>query len=274
MTRHISRRAVTAGVAWSVPAVAAAAAAPAFAASSCLSEIDAAFTAAENYVKANYYCNGEPVKLQINLYQPYGALNGFATDIYINVKNLSPCNVTFSQAYPLQLTIDVRNNNVVTTGSRNRDITGVRTSWGGTTGTGESNTIASAPVGSNQGTIQWAFAGRLPGAGLGDNEADLAIGMGDGITGVQRWQSYMTITPGAASGAPVLQSAWAANKTCLDYYNQKLASWVQPFAFYVNGPKIGSAAADGTPITAGTTIETRNIGNYSTGGSASQDGIW
>ena len=99
----ISRRNLTKGAAWAAPVVLTTAAAPAYAASACLdrARIDQAFAAATEYARANYYCNGEPAKIQINFYQSVAALDSYATDVYVNVKNLSGCNINFSDRYPL-----------------------------------------------------------------------------------------------------------------------------------------------------------------------------
>ncbi|MEX3610813.1 hypothetical protein VVR12_07175 [Rothia sp. LK2588] len=176
----ISRRNLTKGAAWATPVVLATATAPAYAASTCLdrARIDQAFAATTEYARANYYCNGEPAKLQINFYQSVAALDSCATDVYVNVKNLSGCNINFSDLYPLQLDIQVRNNNVLSTTSTGRSLTSVNTSWD--TETVTDNNVSGAPVGSVDADINWNFSGTLPGAGLGDNEADLRIGFGGG----------------------------------------------------------------------------------------------
>ncbi|MCS6711352.1 hypothetical protein JSY14_04710 [Brachybacterium sp. EF45031] len=277
--QSLGRRSLMRGAAWAAPTAAVSLAAPAFAGSSpvvcdpaVIAEIDQAFTAAETL----YTCAGQPVKLQINIYQPYGIGDGYATGAFVDVKNLSPCDINFTADNPLRIDVDIRNANVVTTGSENRDITGVYTSWGTLNGTGESENIAGQPVGSNQGTVEWLFAGLLPGNGLGDNEADLSVQFGDGITGLQRWQSYMTITPGTASGAPILRETWAVNEACVAYYNQKLTTWEDPFEWFVSGPKVVSSPAEvGRPWQSGQTFDTRNIGNWSSvTGDNSTNGIW
>lgn len=94
---------------------------------------------------------------------------------------VSGCTVNFSNQYPLNLDIQVRNANVVTTGSPRRSIGSVATSWGSQDTTWTSYNINSAPIGTVQDQIDWRFSGTLPGAGLGDNEADLAINFGDGV---------------------------------------------------------------------------------------------
>lgn len=66
MHQPLPRRTLAKGIAWTVPTVAFTTTLPAFAASTCNGAIDAAFDAAQAYVQQRYYCNGEPVKLQIN----------------------------------------------------------------------------------------------------------------------------------------------------------------------------------------------------------------
>lgn len=178
MTAPLSRRAVTSGLAWSVPAIAAATAAPSFAASfPCTRQIDDAFAAAQAYVRQNYLCDGQPVKRQLNFFQPAGVGDSVAQQVYVSVKHLSPCNVTFSPEYPLQLDIQVRNNTVLD--DVGRSVTRFATSWG--SGRVLSYPMNNKPVGSVNHDFDWAFSGTLPGAGLRDNEADLAMDFGDGL---------------------------------------------------------------------------------------------
>lgn len=183
---------------------------------------------------------------------------------------------TFSEQYPLQLSVQIRNNNVVSN-SPGRSITSIATSWGTATRAPDSS-IAGTPVGSVDESISWKFVGTLPGAGLGDNEADLRIGFGDGISGLSRWTDYITVTPQPSSGAPLSEDTGAINTTeCRDYYNQWLSGWTAPFQFYAYGPLNGydvGGTNGGIGISAGTSIDSRRTGNFSAGGSASQDGIW
>ena len=164
MTAPLSRRAVTSGLAWSVPAIAAATAAPSFAASfPCTRQIDDAFAAAQAYVRQNYLCDGQPVKRQLNFFQPAGVGDSVAQQVYVSVKHLSPCNVTFSPEYPLQLDIQVRNNTVLD--DVGRSVTRFATSWG--SGRVLSYPMNNKPVGSVNHDFDWAFSGTLPGPGWG-----------------------------------------------------------------------------------------------------------
>lgn len=206
MTAPLSRRAVTSGLASSVPAIAAATAAPSVAAS-------------------------------------------------------FPCNVTFSPEYPLQLDIQVRNNTVLD--DVGRSVTRFATSWG--SGRVLSYPMNNKPVGSVNHDFDWAFSGTLPGAGLGDNEADLAMDFGDGGTGSGRWTDYLTVTPLATSGAPTFVATDAADTPeCRAYYEQRLAAWVSPFRLYAYGPYDPYRTGDGLPIAAGTMVDSRRTGNHPT----------
>lgn len=272
-----SRRTLAKGVAWAAPVVVASSQIPVYAASTCSTAdkatIDKAFSDAQAYAEANYYCNGSPAQMQINFYQPLAMGDGGATDAYVNVKNLSSCSITFTQQYPLRLDIYIRNNNVVT-GSNRRSITTVATSWGSKTTTWTANeNLSGAPVGSVNDYITWDFIGTLPGTNGGDNEADLRIGFGDGGGGSSTWNDYITVVPFANSGAPTFDSL-DVSQGCLDYYNQKLASWVTPFQFYAYGSKTPYSSGNGQAVSAGSVIDTRLTGNNSPWGSASKNGIW
>ena len=170
----------------------------------------------------------------------------------------------------------MRNNNTLANSSTGRSLTSVNTSWG--TETVVDHSITGAPAGSVDADIHWNFSGTLPGAGLGDNEADLRIGFGDGGTGSGRWTNYITLTPEQASGAPTFESLGISDTTaCREYYDLKLSEWVSPFQFYVYGPLNGynvGGANGGVAIAPGTEIDSRQTGNFSTGGTASQNGIW
>lgn len=214
------------------------------------------------------------MRLQINFYQSNGALIGFTHNTYVNVKNLSGCNVDFSKDYQPNLDVQVRNANVVTS-SPQRSITRVATSWGQNETSWTSYDIGSAPIGTVQDQIDWHFSGTLPSEGLGDNEADLVIDFGDAISGIQRWNDYITVTPLATSGAPTFASTGAMDTSeCRAYYEKRLATWVSPFQFYVAGTIAPYDTGDGVPISAGTMIDSRKTGNFSVYGSASKDGIW
>lgn len=272
MTENLSRRSVAQGIAWSVPAVAVAASAPAMAASpTCTAEsktiIDQAFADAT----AALSCNGAPLKLEINFYQPLNAGDGFATDAYVNIKNLSRCTYTFTTTNPLKVAIDVVRVNELSV-TNVRDITGVRTSWGSRTWSQTERGSSPVPVGGRDAKIQWTFSGKLPGAGLGDNEADIAIGFGDGATGRGRIHDALLVTPSTGSGAPTFESLLekGVSADCIDYYNEKLSTWTSPVVWSYTGPK-GSGQ-----LAAGATLDSRTSGNTTSGiqYANSTNGIW
>ena len=270
--RSFSRRRFARGVAWTLPTTVLATTAPAIAASACPSKsvqlIDDAFQQAEEQLQ----CNGRPITLEINFYQPLAANDSSATDAYVNIKNLSSCTMTFSKDFPLEIDIAVRAAETRTVTNR-RSLTGVRTSWG--TRTRDDSMPVTGAEGGVHHKIRWEFSGSdpLPGKGLGDNEADLAIGFGGGGTGVigQRLTSYLEVTPLAQSGAPswsYLQSL-GVGLECYDLYVERLSAWVSPVQWVYSGPRSSG------PLPTGTTLDSRNSGNYSSAtGAASTNGIW
>lgn len=279
MSSTLSRRSLAKGIAWTVPAVALATSAPAYAASSCVAQVEQAFADAQRCAEASYYCNGQPARPEINFYQPPGSLNGYVQDAYVNVKNLSGCNITFSQQFPLQLSIQVRNNNVVN--NTGRAIGRVLTSWGDRTW--DSYNIANQPVGSVNHNLTWTFYGSdpLPGNGLGDNEADLVIGFNDGIAGLRRWNDYITVTPLQSTRAPTMASIGIDQNdpACVQRYNELLSQWKVPFDFVSWGPLNPDTYQPGTnwmPVQPGQTVDSRVTGNGPWGGglAAYRDGIF
>ncbi|MDY3049195.1 MAG: hypothetical protein SOR40_05415 [Rothia sp. (in: high G+C Gram-positive bacteria)] len=271
MSQNISRRSLAKGAAWAAPAVAATAVVPAYAASEtpvspCLAKIDAAFERAAQEMASTFYCNGAPAKLELNIYQPLGIGNGYATTIQVNVKNISGCALTFTPDFPLQLQVDVRNANVLNDDSRSL-------AWPSTSmGTikyekfGEMN---NKPVGTVNQTITWDFVGTI----RANKEKDLAQGFMDGLATEGRWNNYITILPMVSSGAPTFAATGADDTPeCRDYYNQKLSTWISPIQWYTRGP-LSSPVTQ--PLATGAVADSRTFGNYSSSLlSHSRDGVW
>lgn len=261
MTHNISRRAVAKGAAWAAPAVLASTAIPAYAASAntCstqnLAAIDAAF--------ADFRTRN--LAMELNIYQPLAALNGTATDAYVNFKNIGNVDVTYTALNPLVINIDLVQ---TTPQNRQRSMTRALTSWGEVRDLGYNAATKTH-------SYQWVFIGTIPANAGGDSEADMVFGMGDGLVAFQgRINTKMMITPVELKApAPLLSSIIAdqeQQQVCLSYYNQKvqeLDSMVQTRYTYA-GP-----AASGT-LAVNSTIDSTTFGNYSPWGSQSTDGIW
>jgi len=146
---------------------------------------------------ASRLCNGQPVTLELNFYQPLAAINGYATDVYVNVKNLSNCTIDYTAANPLLLDIQVHNNNVVN--DSRRSITGIRSSWDDISvsrGNVTDYNVANQPVGSVSTSVVWNLSGPGDDTHTAGEEADVVFGFGDGLAGVRgRWNNYLTVTP-------------------------------------------------------------------------------
>lgn len=270
MSQNISRRAVTQGVAWAAPAVALAVSAPAASASPVCdpTPIDLAF--------ASRLCNGEPVTLELNLYQPLGALNSTATDAYINVKNLSDCTLEYTAENPLVFDIQVRNNNVLN--DDGRKFTRINSSWDDLSvsrGNVTNYNVANQPVGSVSTSVVWDLSGPGDDTHTPGEEANIAFGFGDAaVRGPGRWENYLTITPRPYGlPAPTFEETGAPDTAaCRAYYDQKLVEWVNggSVRWVARGPKTGTIA-----LAPGEMLDSRRIGNYSSvSGSNSTDGIW
>lgn len=262
MPEVISRRNLTKGALWSVPVVTATTAIPAYAASVCSpasrQKIDTAF----NQARSMYQCNGQPAQLELNLYQPLAASDGFASNVAVNVKNISGCTLNFTAQNPLRLTVAVRNN--VSLDNSGRSLSTPSTSQG--TITSQDFPVRNQPVGTAQRIVNWSFIGSIS----PNQEKDLAIGFLDGASPAGRWSNYITITPELASGAPTYESIGLTNSECLDYYNQQLALWKPTVNWVTRGPRNGTQ-----PLASGATVDSRVIGNYSSvTGTQSVNGIW
>lgn len=270
MNHTVGRRALAKGAAWAVPTVVATTLIPAYAASpseACKQAIDSSFEAATLNLAAQYYCNGSPAALELNLYQPYGMENGGGTTLSINVKNISGCNLTFSADYPLRLLVEVRNNNVVN--NAGRSIMEPSTS-SGKINTVRNTNMNNQPVGTVNHTVNWSFSGTIN----NNQEKDLNIGFGDGyVGGTTYWNNYVTITPLVSSGAPTFEATGASDtEECRAYYNQKLTTWVSPITWYTRGPLSNPLTQ---PLASGSAADSRTFGNYSSSLLAhSRDGIW
>jgi hypothetical protein len=73
--------------------------------------------------------------------------------------------------------------------------------------------------------LDWRFSGTLPGTSGGDNEADFKVQYPGG-NGTR--ETYWTVTPLAASGAPTLESIGLTPEqaaACSGYYEQKLVEY-------------------------------------------------
>lgn len=270
MSQNISRRTVTQGVAWAAPAVALAVSAPAASASPVCdpTPIDLAF--------ASRLCNGQPVTLELNFYQPLVAINGTATDVYLNVKNLSNCTIDYTAANPLLLDIQVRNNNVVD--DDRRKFTRINSSWDDLSvrrGNVTHYNVANQPVGSVSTSVVWDLSGDGDATHTPGKEADIVFGFGDGGAGFDgRWNNYLTVTPRPFGlPAPTFAETGAPDTAaCRAYYDQKLVEWVNggSVRWVARGPKTGTVA-----LAPGEALDSRRIGNYSSvSGSGSTDGIW
>lgn len=256
MAPEPTRRSVTKGLAWSVPAVAAVAAAPAYAASpSCELAVDAAF--------ARYpLCNGQPWTLDISFNQVRDAQdNGQSGTVEVNITNTSACAVTFTTANPLVLSVQVRNNNVLD--NKGRTINGTPTAWG--TVTAVDNNIANQPVGSVDAAYTWTITGRTLNPG---GQADLQIAFGDGLAGGgNRWNSYLTVDvprylpTGAA--APTFQQTGAADSpTCRAYYDAKLAAWSTTGSISWTRHDVLNGTPAAVAVSPGQQIDSRVTGNF------------
>lgn len=209
-----------------------------------------------------YQCNGQPARLEINIYQPIGALNGYAASVAVNVKNVSGCNLIFTEDNPLRLTVDILNNNVLNNPGRSLFTPSTSS---GTISYTDYGSMANKPVGTVQRTVEWAFVGSIS----TNQERDLAIGFGDGSADSSRWNNYMVITPGDASGAPTYDSLNLSNEECREYYDAKMETWV-PTVNWVVRDKDNVT----TDVPYGSSIDSRVTGNHSSGGANSRDGIW
>lgn len=103
MSTRISRRTVTAGAALSVPAIAVASAAPAYAASCNTTAIDAAFKTAEDQFK----CNGVKPKFELWWDQGVSATDGNGTSVWLNRTRVNGCPVTFTDAKPMVIKLEI-----------------------------------------------------------------------------------------------------------------------------------------------------------------------
>ena len=78
-------------------------------------------------------------------------------------------------------------------------------------------------------TMAWTFGKTMPGSGLGDNEADLEINLGDNgdWSRLRQVQRVRHRDPGSECGSPDhgIAGRLATSGTCYGYYQQKLAEW-------------------------------------------------
>lgn len=257
-------------VAWAAPAVALAVSAPAASASPVCdpTPIDLAF--------ASRLCNGQPVTLELNFYQPAVAINGTATSVYLNVKNLSNCTIDYTAANQLLFDIQVRNNNVVD--DDGRKFTRINSSWddlSDSRGNVTHYNVANQPVGSVSTSVVWDLSGDGDATHTPGKEADIVFGFGDGWAGFDgRWNNYLTVTPRPFGlPAPTFAETGAPDTAaCRAYYDQKLVEWVNggSVRWVARGPKTGTIE-----LAPGEALDSRRIGNYSSvSGSGSTDGIW
>lgn len=244
MSQNISRRTMAKGAAWSVPAVVATSAIPAFAASAACSveskaAIDAAFAL-------------EPVNpsLRLSMYQPLSAPNDWASDYYINLKNTGDTPITFTTAHPLQFRLDFKQDAKFET---ERTFTRILTSWGSVNRVGYDSATGVA-------TYLWTFVGTIkPG-----EEADMVFGttrlLKTWISGVT---STVDITPVVIDSvsAPELSSIVSdadQQAACADYYEQAYQAFKSTVTtnYYYEGPKATGVLAPNT------TINSADMGNY------------
>lgn len=255
MAPEPTRRSVTKGLAWSVPAVAAVAAAPAYAASpSCELTVDAAF--------ARYpLCNGQPWSLDISFNQVRDLQdNGYYGLVEVNITNTSACAVTFTTGNPLVLTVQVRNNNVLD--NQGRSITSFLTAWGAVEGV--DNNIANQPVGSIDAAYTWTINEKTLAPG---GQADLQINFGGGLAGGNRWNNYLTVDvprylpTGAA--APTFQETGATDSpTCRAYYDAKLATWSTTGSIAWTRHDVLNGTPTAVAVSPGQQIDSRVTGNF------------
>lgn len=143
---------------------------------------------------ASRRCNGQPVTLELNFFQPLAALNGTATDVYLSVGNISGCAIEYTAANPLLFDIQVRNDNVVN--DNRRKLTRVASSWDDIRNSQiHHSNVANQPVGSVSAAIVRDLSG--PGDDVHEpgEEADIVFGLGDGATGRGHWNTCLTVTP-------------------------------------------------------------------------------
>ena len=133
MMQNISRRSITKGAAWSVPAVAIAVSSPAMAASAtCSTTSQAAIDQAFADALAAAQAITSPL-FEINLYQGANMSDGGAQTIYVNVKNISGTDQVID--YSNRLAFDINTYSAATAPNNNdtrvgRSVGRVTSSWG------------------------------------------------------------------------------------------------------------------------------------------------
>lgn len=302
MTKNISRRTITAGAAWSVPAIAAAVSSPAMAASTtCSAASMAAIDQAFADALATAQAQTTPL-FEINFYQGANMLDGGAQTVYVNVKNISGTEQVID--YTNRLAFDINTYSAATAPNANdtrdgRSVAQVTSSWGQFNVNGGAYTGANTiqypqqpgvrdsswvqQQGALEQAIKWEFYGGTVVASGGASEPDLAIYFNDGTEWaggrVHSNPQYITVTPTnnpALALAPTFPST-GADAACQAYYDQKLAEFdaatqgTPASQFVANGPLSGSYQ-----VGVGEAVDSRTTGNFVPGiqTTASTNGIF
>lgn len=269
MPQQYSRRTLVKGIAWSTPVAVVATASPALAVSldeDARAAIDEAFAQADARLRNP---DGSCAQLEINFYQPAGAVDGTAVSVYVNVKNVGPHEFTASAANPLVLFVDS-----VRTDDRggNRGYNARAETEGGVTyllpeSRPRLDGVADVPQGGIEQTFRWSVERAI----APDRERDMAIGFGSALSTGRR-NTLVVHPPVLAPALDTIPIPQGCTDACEEYYAQKLAEWktAGPVQWTVRGPHVGTV-----DIAAGTSVDSSVTGNY-TGGltEQSRNGIW
>lgn len=227
-----SRRVFISGVAWSIPAVAIATAAPAFAASSGRAAIDAAFAEIRSSPMTAYWTEITG-----------GNLNSTAKTVAFNINNYSSYDLVFQQGTALAIKFDIINSD----GSafQRTGLSSASTSWGtendvtaGSTTNPRNQTVAA-------GTVNWTIASTattsrtlLGQDGSADNTGDIAIS----VPGNTIIKTTLVQVPRVKPSLADIKAAYPGtlSQADINYYNNLAAI---PMTLRIAGPSMSGSRA-------------------------------
>ncbi|MDY6051211.1 MAG: hypothetical protein SPI83_02200 [Rothia sp. (in: high G+C Gram-positive bacteria)] len=197
------------------------------------------------FASSNTVRNGE---ITVDFFSPLSALDGFAQDAYVNVRN----NDQAPTEHLLQFRIDLPKTSV-TENSATRWMTRALSSYG------KVAEIHSGVAG--QKSYIWTIDRFLGGSVSSfKNSADMVFGFGDGLSRSGRIKNAIVVTP-LTDGAPDLRSIVGDNyvndSKVIAYYEAARATWRAAGYGYKYGFKAFSSRVPVTPIAWGESVDSR-----------------
>lgn len=217
----------------------------------------------QSFASANAKRTGE---ITIDFFSPLSALNGFAQDAYINVRN-NDANPT---SHLLEFRVDLPKTDGFRTSSV-RWMTRALSSYGSV------KEIESGVAG--QKSYIWTIDRFLGGASSSyKNYADMVFGFGDGLSRGGRIKNAIIVTP-LTDGAPALNKivgeTYASDANVIAYYESARATWRAAGYGYKYGFKMFSSRIPITPIAWGEAVDSRIARNDAPSGlNYDHDGIY